>query len=141
MSLRVARDMAFQALFQIEFNHGESSELEFYENLAIETVIDECKSTLRDIDLDKLKDSVKGTLANLGEIDELIKKYLKEGWTFDRVTAVDRNILRLAVYEMKFAEEKLPAAIAINEAVKLAKKYGTDDSSKFVNGILDAISK
>jgi len=58
-----------------------------------------------------------------------------------RLMAADRNILRLAVYEMKFAEDPLPKNIAINEAIELAKKYGTDDSGRFVNGILEAISR
>ena len=57
-----------------------------------------------------------------------------------RLASADRNILRLAVYELKFSEDEIPVGVAINEAVKLAKKYGTDDSGRFVNGVLDSIA-
>ena len=92
-------------------------------------------------DLGYIESSVKGTRAHLEEIDALITTHLKEGWQLSRIMAADRNILRLAVYEMKFVEPTLPKNIVINEAVELAKKYGTDDSSRFVNGILESISK
>ena len=84
---------------------------------------------------------VKGTRANLEEIDGIIVSHLKESWQFSRLMTADKNILRLAVYEMRFVEPNIPKSIAINEAVELAKKYGTDESGRFVNGILEAISK
>ena len=88
-----------------------------------------------------IETSVKGARAHLKEIDEIITANLKQGWQLPRIMAADRNILRLAVYEMKFIEPALAKNIIINEAVELAKKYGTDDSSRFVNGILESISK
>lgn len=136
----VAREAAFKALFQLEFNDGEETEREFYENLAVETATEESEK-LSQKNLLYVSDAVTGTRAHLQEIDEIIKSYLKKNWSLARIATADRNILRLAVYEMKFAEDKNPSAVIINEAVELAKKYGTDESGRFVNGILDAISK
>ena len=68
------------------------------------------------------------------EITELISKNLKTGWTIDRISTVDLSLLKLAIYEIKYGE--IPYKIAINEAVNLAKKYGEEQSSSFVNGIL-----
>jgi len=70
----------------------------------------------------------------------LITSVSKE-WKIERMAAIDRNVTRIAAYEMKFAQEKLTPNIAINEAVEIAKKYGTDDSARFVNGILGAMVK
>ena len=84
--------------------------------------------------------NVKGTRAHLDDIDAIISAHLKEGWQLARLMATDRNILRLAVFEMKFVQPPIPKGILINEAVELAKKYGNDDSPRFVNGILEAIS-
>ena len=140
MSRKLAREAAFKALFQLDFNF-EEEEREAYENLAIETMFDdEPKLTLKK-DLAYIEQTVKGTREHLTEIDETITAHLKTGWQLSRIMATDRNILRLAIYEMKFVEPPLPKGVVINEAVELAKRYGTDDSSKFVNGILEAISK
>ncbi|MBR2179086.1 MAG: transcription antitermination factor NusB, partial [Selenomonadaceae bacterium] len=73
-------------------------------------------------------------------IDEIISAHLKKSWTIQRLATVDRNVLRLSIYEIKFAENEIPKGIIINEAVEIAKKYGTDDSGRFVNGILAAIA-
>src|SRR6185503_9375702 len=82
---------------------------------------------------------VHGTMEKLATIDPTIERYA-ENWEMHRMACVDRNILRLAAYEMLFIEE-IPLKVAINEAVELAKRYGEADSSKFVNGILDRIAK
>ena len=139
MSRKLAREAAFKALFQLDFNFEEEKREEC-ENLAIETMFDD-NPKLTKKDLVYIESSVKGTRARLEEIDTIIAANLKQGWLLSRIMAADRNILRLAVYEMKFVEEPLAKNIIINEAVELAKKYGTDDSSKFVNGILESISK
>ena len=78
-----------------------------------------------------------GAAGHLPEIDRIIEES-SEGWKLSRLTKVDLTLLRLAVYEMKF--ENLPSGIAINEAVELAKRYGTDKSPAFVNGVLAKIS-
>ena len=74
-----------------------------------------------------------GTRAHLGEIDALIAR-LAEHWTIDRMAAVDRNILRLALFELRYTST--PVRVIINEAVELAKQYSTEDSGRFVNGLL-----
>ena len=74
------------------------------------------------------------------DIDSLISACSKD-WKLKRMATVDRNVTRMAVFEIRFAEEKLAPKIAINEAVELAKKYGTDDSGRYVNGILGAMLK
>lgn len=140
MSLTLVREGAFRALFQLDFCQDVGEEYEFYEDLAIQVATEEFPE-LSERNFLRMKGKVKGTRQNLEEIDELIQKNLKKGWTLKRLGTAERNILRLAVYEMKFAEEKLSANIAINEAVNLAKRYGTDNSGKFVNGILDTVSK
>jgi N utilization substance protein B len=80
---------------------------------------------------------VEGVLSEQSALDPLIKKYT-ENWEMDRMAAIDRSILRLAAYEL-LHEMETPINVIINEAVEIAKKYSTGDSSKFVNGILDKI--
>lgn len=80
-----------------------------------------------------------GTLARLVEIDELVTSQA-ENWRLERMPAVDRNILRLAVYEL-LAESDVPPLVILDEAIELAKRYGSDQSSAFVNGLLDGLLK
>lgn len=82
---------------------------------------------------------VSGSIQNLSAIDELITRYT-DNWVIKRMAVVDRNILRMGVYELLFSKET-PPKVVINEAVELAKRYGDIDSGKFVNGILDKIHK
>ena len=139
MSRRQAREAALQALFQLDLNPGEEGQQEQYETLAIDTVLGEAeKMSVRDREF--VRTLVHGTRAHLAEIDSLIAASSKD-WRLERMATVDRNITRLATFEIRFAEETLTPNIAINEAVELAKKYGTDDSSRYVNGILGAMMK
>lgn len=80
---------------------------------------------------------VRGVLANQAAIDERIRKYAAN-YELHRIAAVDRNILRLAIYEMIFANDT-PPVVAINEAIEIAKRFGSEESSRFVNGILDRV--
>jgi len=80
---------------------------------------------------------IRGTLECQVEIDEQIKRHAKN-WDLHRMAVVDRNVLRLAIYEMLHRED-IPPVVSINEAVDIAKKFSTEDSGKFVNGILDKI--
>ena len=149
MSRSLARELAFIAIFQLDFNHGsdeDDEDREFYENLAIDNVLFDENAVSEEKKIGSsnqryIKKTVRGVRQNLTEIDELISERLKRGWTLNRLASMDLNILRLAVYEIKFAPKAVPVGIAINEAVELAKKYGTDESSRFVNGILAAIAK
>ena len=79
-----------------------------------------------------------GTVAAIGEIDPLITKHAKN-WRVERMAAIDRNILRLAIYELRRGDP--PAKVVINEAVELAKKFSSEESAPFINGILDAVAK
>ena len=139
MSRKFAREAAFKALFQLDFNF-EDDRREYFEDLAIETMFED-NPRLTKKDFAYIEATVKGTRSRLEEIDATITANLKEGWQLSRLMAADRNILRLAIYEMKFVEPTLNKSIVINEAVELAKKYGTDDSGRFVNGVLEAVSK
>lgn len=82
---------------------------------------------------------VRGTIDNSATIDQVVERYA-ENWNMERMAYVDRNIIRMASFEMLYVDD-IPVKVAINEAVELAKRYGEDDSSKFVNGILDRIAK
>lgn len=82
---------------------------------------------------------VEGVFSNRAEIDKFINKYAKN-WKLERMAVVDRNVLRISTFELLYLEE-IPPKVSINEAVNLAKKFSTEDSGKFVNGILDRINK
>lgn len=84
-------------------------------------------------------DLVSGTREHLFEIDSLIKKHSRN-WSLKRINIVDKNILRMAIYELLYRGD-IPYNATINEAVEIAKKFGSEDSSAFINGILDSIKK
>ena len=84
-------------------------------------------------------DLVKGTLDNLDRIDNIIREHATN-WKLDRIALVDKNILRLAIYELNYRDD-IPPAVTINEAVEIAKKFSTPQSGKFVNGILDKVKE
>lgn len=127
MSRREVREQIFKLLFRAEFHEGDelSEQLQLF---------------LEELDKKEEKDMVyiqskfEQIMERLSEIDEMING-VAQGWKTSRMGRVDLTLIRLAVYEMKY-EEDVPAGVAINEAVELAKVYGTDDSASFVNGIL-----
>lgn len=142
MSRRQAREIALQALFQLDFNNDAEPENAAQ---ARQQALDAAQNAEGDTQLGNRDykfalNLVNGTMENCQDIDSVIGACSKE-WKLERMAAVDRNITRLAVYELKYGQESLDAGIIINEAVELAKKYGTDDSSRFVNGILGAIAR
>jgi N utilization substance protein B len=81
---------------------------------------------------------VKGVLAHQAEIDRRIEQF-SSNWKLSRMSGVDRNVMRIAAYEMLYCPD-IPSKVSINEAIDIGKKYGTADSGAFINGILDAIS-
>lgn len=85
------------------------------------------------------KDLIAGICARRGEIDKLLAAH-SHNWRLERMSGVDRNILRIAVYEIRYCED-VPAKVAINEALELAKQYSISDSISFINGILDAVQE
>ena len=141
MIRRIAREIVLQGLFQIDFT-GCAPEAAL--NAAYEyqldgddekSVVDARKEEELTKAFEYAKKLMAGIIDNLAAVDESIGKYAID-WTVERMPATDRNILRIAVYEMMFAEEKLVPGVAINEAVEIAKLYGTDESPRFINGIL-----
>lgn len=127
MKRRIAREKALQSIFQMDLNETSAKE-------AIEYVLDG-EST--DDYLEKL---VNGVTVHLEELDSILTKHL-EKWTIDRLATVDRNILRVAVYEMIYCQEDVPVNVAINEALEIAKIYGDESSSKFINSVLSKVKQ
>ena len=130
-----ARELALQILYQVDLRKDNIHEFiaDFWEN---QTASDD---TLDDSVMEFSTTLVNGTLKNLVQIDEYITSYA-ENWQLSRMAVIDRNIMRMGVFELLYLED-MPPKVAINEAVELAKKYGDTESGKFVNGILDKINK
>jgi N utilization substance protein B len=127
MSRRELRERIFKLLFRVEFNSME--DMPEQEQLFFEE-----ESPAKEEDAAYISDKYYKIKENLSEIDALLNEKAK-GWDTSRMSKVDLTILRLAVYEIRY-DESVPTGVAINEAVELAKKYGQDASSGFVNGIL-----
>src|SRR5213592_2481478 len=128
---RRAREVALQFLYQLDLR-GEDDpaphEKEFWTRHALSGEAKTLAETL-----------IRGTTANQAKIDQVIEQYT-ENWDLARMAAVDRNILRMAVYEMLWTAE-VPGKVVINEAIEIAKKFGTKESGRFINGVLDRIHK
>ena len=136
MGRRQAREVALEVLFQIDLCH---SSVEDALSFAIANAGSEDKG-LACKAIDYAEHLVNGTLQHLKEIDALLEAK-SQGWTLARMATVDRNLLRIAAFEMIFSEENIDVGIAINEAVEIAKQYSSSDSSRYVNGVLDALAK
>ena len=128
MNRKLAREMAVCFLFQIEFQK---------EN--IKEQVEEFLDSYGDVKYDKdyFLEVINGVMNSLKEIDEIIETKAK-GWTIDRIAKMDLPILRVAIFEIKHRED-IPVGVSINEAVELAKKNGSDDSAKFINGLLGQV--
>ena len=137
MIRRVAREMVLQSLFQMDFTQADPEESL---KIALEVQRDEEKSEEAEKAFGYAEKLLKGVSENLSEIDGLIGKYAIN-WEVKRMPGIDRNILRMAIYEMRFAKEKLPVTVAVNEAVELAKTFGTEKSSRFINGVLGKLMR
>lgn len=127
MSRREIREQIFKLLFRAEFY--EESDMPEQLSLFFEEL-----DQREEKDTAYIQKKYEGIMAHLTEIDAMINEVAK-GWKTSRMGKVDLTLIRLATYELKF-EEDIPTGVAINEAVELAKAYGTDDSASFVNGIL-----
>lgn len=145
-----AREWALQFLFQSEFNRAESVDegLQSFwqhqenESAAAKKTVDSGAANTRDVSLRAkgqrfAEELARGVISHHQEIDPLIAKHA-ENWGIDRMGTVDRNAMRIAVFEMLFRDD-IPPVVSINEAVDLAKAYSSVESGKFVNGILDRI--
>jgi N utilization substance protein B len=130
MKRRRSREYALQILFQLDLTGAEISDKifsEFWEGNDEEDEVREFTGSI-----------VKTTCENLAVIDEAIKK-AAEHWVIDRMAVIDRNILRAATCELLFRPD-IPSSVVIDEALEIAKKYSTEDSAPFINGILDKIA-
>lgn len=127
---RMARECALQALY-----YADSAKLSSSSD--IEPYFQDFKADLGDV-YPFCNELITGTTFHQPQIDELVSKYAKN-WSISRMSVVDRSILRMATYEMVFRDEKTPVAAIIDEAIELAKKYSTENSSKFINGLLDQV--
>ncbi len=125
-----AREYALQALYQADIRHVDAKEVlqSFWRD---QDAIDEITSFANRL--------VVGTLAHLASVDGLIQKHT-DNWDIKRMAVVDRNILRLGVYELLYQED-VPPSVCINESIELAKRFADAESAKFINGILDAVYK
>jgi transcription antitermination protein NusB len=150
---REARERAVQFLFQHDLNPPEDFESaldHFWETQRIAAMTDAAKRAAlkagQDVPPPGAEETatrrfadplIRGTIEHRAAIDERIQKQVKN-WALNRIAVVDRNVLRLAIYEMLHRDD-IPPVVSINEAVDIAKKFSTAESGKFVNGVLDKI--
>ena len=137
---RQAREMALQMLYQREIGQAAPGQLvrEFdIHSFRSETADAGASLRATESARDYARTLLEGSLANQEPIDALIAEQA-ENWRLERMPVVDRNVLRLAVYELRHQPD-VPAAVVIDEAIELAKKFGSEQSGRFVNGILDAL--
>lgn len=132
---RAARELALNVLYQadssgVPFDEALATALEFSDLSGIDSKGSERAEDAREY----AKLIANGARDHRDEIDGYIAE-LSEGWTLDRQPAVDRNILRLALFEIKYVDT-VPPIVAVDEAIELAKRYSTEESGKFVNGVL-----
>jgi N utilization substance protein B len=125
---RKARELAMQALFYMDIQKDASEEmLEYFCGCF-------CPSKKSQPFFIKL---VNGVLGSKGQLDELIERF-SQNWKISRMSCVDRNVMRISVYEMIYCDD-IPPKVSINEAVDIGKKFGTEESGAFINGIMDSI--
>ena len=132
MTRSIIREHIFKILFRAEFYNKEEliQQTDYY--------VSELSSA-KDKEIEYIKDKTLAIIDKLPEIDEIINEN-SDGWPTNRLGKAELTIMRLAVYEIRFDEE-IPNGVAITEAVELSKKYGSDNSSSFVNGVLAKIIK
>ena len=128
---RKAREVALQLLYQLDVQGESSPEPHLPEFWARHPVDPEARGFAEAL--------VRGTKLHEAKIDEMISQYA-ENWELDRMAVVDRNILRQGIFELLWMED-VPPKVAINEALEIAKKFSTHESSRFINGIVDRIHK
>ena len=130
MSRRLARETALQVLFQRDLTQEPLDIAETVQRWAGEFVVPEASMAFA-------QELVDGTITHLDEIDKKLTTFTQE-WSISRMANVDRNVMRLATYEILFRPD-IPGRVSLNEAIELAKRFGGEESAKFVNGILDKV--
>jgi N utilization substance protein B len=135
---RKGRILAFQCLYSYAVSEQRSS-ADLQELLSFPWVDEDRRANLTDESQDFARLITLGTIEKLGDVDEAIKRQL-EHWDFSRLNKVDLALLRISVYSLLYQTE-IPASVTIDEAVDIAKEFGTDDSYRFINGVLDGVRK
>lgn len=130
----LARSIAMQALYQWDFKGRPTAVMP----VIVDQNIAEFGKGLSEENATFIKETVVGVTTNLEAIDTTIKQYAPK-WEIEQMSLVDRNILRIGVYELFFTQGGIPPKVAINEAIEIAKRYGGQSSGKFVNGVLGAM--
>lgn len=130
MNRHLAREVAFKTLFQLDIGQNEV-EPTLSDLLAESGLSGKFALFAREL--------IEGTVANLAVIDQLLSQYLVN-WQFARLAAVDRNVLRMAAYEIMYRED-IPDVVAINEALEISKTYNSEEAVGFLNGVLDRLSR
>lgn len=130
MSRRLARQIAFQTLFQIDLSKADAEQ-------ALEQRLADANLSPRD--LQYVQTVVRGVMQQVTALDAQIRD-VSRGWQVHRLASIDRSILRLAIFEIVFMDD-IPVRVAINEAVELAKAFGDQDSPAFVNGLLGTVAR
>jgi N utilization substance protein B len=125
---RKSREFALQVLYQLNITKQDATKAltQFQENFLPNEEAD-----------DFLKRLVLGVIEHYAELDRLIERY-SENWRLDRINMIERNILRMALFELLYCEE-IPPKVTLNEAIDLGKRYGSEESGSFINGLLDRI--
>lgn len=131
----LARSIVMQTLYQWDFRGNPSAIVP----VIIDQQMEEFGAGLEDTE-EFVRDTVDGVITHQAEIDKTIIEYAPH-WPLEQMSLIDKNILRIGVYELKFNDKDIPPRVAINEAIELAKTYGGPTSGKFVNGILGAMYK
>jgi len=137
-SRRKGRILAFQALYFWESNRG-AEEVPVQELVGFAWLEEEKRVRLDEDTAAFSRTLIAGTIENIGEIDGMIAKHL-ENWDMTRLNRVDLAILRISAYTLMF-QNSIPPTITIDEAIGISREFGTDDSFKFINGVLDSIRK
>jgi len=133
MNRKQAREHVLKILFEIDVGGGDAELIldDFFSELGVNI------NSTKDKNLLYIKRTIEGTMINLDKIDSIIKEYSID-WKLDRLANVDKSVLRFSIFEILFVED-IPYEVTINEAIEITKKYNSDDSGRFVNGILGNI--
>lgn len=130
----LARSCVMQTLFELEFNEMKEAK---NSKKILERILNEFAPKLTEREF--AYDTLKGILKNRKSILDIIKKYAPQ-WPIEKIAKIDRAILEIGVYEIAFSKH-IPAVVAINEGIEIAKHYGDENSSKFINGVLSSVMK
>jgi len=127
---RIARETSFQVLFQLDMGNADK-------DLTVQLLSEE--KGLGKADRTYLEETLRLFLEHRDEIDSALTRYLKKGWSMDRLGSAERAVLRLAALEILYMDD-IPPQVSINEAIELTKAFGDDEAAPLVNGVLDRVA-